>query len=694
VIRKRLAFVALVLLAGAVAWLAWGPSTPPPSPTVPATRVQPRDAGPLTAAAPLHPIETPSSEPSAPPPAAASPPAPRPATSFGRWRLVGTVAEPDGRPVDGASLRAFLEFDRRFDALGVARSGPDGSYAIDVSALAGRTFGNRDLHRILVRADAPRHGPTELEVALPQIDSSDRDEDVRGDVMLSPGAAVRGRLVDGDGKPPATGLVELLRTGPSGARGGDGVALGEDVVAGDGHFAIPIAYTGTYRLRAQARGAGVAFAGPLTLDPAADVDVGDLVLEAGPPIEGVVRYAGGGPAAGMGVHAVRQRDGIAGLAARIASTFTDDVSTTDQPVWSDHRGYWPTEDVEGHGGLREGWAATDASGRFRLSGLEPGTYELTVGLRAGELHHTGERDVRITIVRERWCRFRIRVQDEEGRALPRVELTGMPISNGPSDCVVLTSHDADDDGVVTIDLGVGDREGLSLYTDDYATDGPVIEGRDPDRVEDLTLVAKRRSVAARVDSDSGRIRLTILDDDGRRVSGIHGSLRRFGSQERVPVTTDGGDVTVAVPPGGWCLDAEVGDEPFDTYFPIQYGCINVGAGQEIPVERRAARGGRVRVTVSIPADSRERELIVTRLELASEKSIEYEWPFQSFWDPDARAWRPLSLLRPGVPAVLDRVVHAGARELRFAAQSFRPVAIPIVVAPGGTADVTIALEPD
>src|SRR5262249_54009398 len=161
-------------------------------------------------------------------------------------------------------------------------------------------------------------------------------------------------------------------------------------------------------------------------------------------------------------------------------------------------------------------------------------------------------------------------------------------------------------------------------------------------VEDVTLVAKRRPVAPRVDSGDGRIRLTIIDEDGSRVRGIHGSFRRFGTQERVPIEATGGEVSVALPPGGWSVDSDAGEGPFATYFPIQYGCSNVKPSGVVPVELRAQRGGRVRVTVTIPANSRERELILTRLELASDASADDEWPISGYWDPDARSWRLLS----------------------------------------------------
>lgn len=533
----------------------------------------------------------------------------------------------------------------------------------------------RSLCDLTIRAEAKGFVPAVSDLASLPPTGADRAT-IPLDARLEVGACVRGRMVDASGQGVAHGLVELVRVGPVGLSDEPhrkGTVVGNDVTELDGSFAIEIERPGTYRLRAQATDVGLGSSHLISLPVPKDVDVSDIVLGAGDSIEGLVRFADGSAAEGVFVKAT--------------STIAERAKTENR------NGYGLARQVDDAGGLDEAFVATDAQGRFRLSGLATGLYSVRVGYDIFENHRTGERELAFTIG-DRWCWFHVHIRDESGRPLPGASVGYIPISPD-ADCTEVVEASAD--GVVQIAVDRETRMRVSVSGEGFTSEGIILEAKERRFAEDVDLVLHRQdALPGPVDACKGHVRLSVRGEHGERVSDVHGTARETTSGRHVSFALHPEDEGL-LPPlecGVWQIWGEAGSTPSEMFFPIDWGSATVDSDGETSLSQVAATGGRVRLIVTIPPESRERELIVTRLrpELADRNS--WAGTFERFWDAERGAWQPISRLQSGVPCVLDLVLKSGTYDLAFAADRFREVEVPFGIDAGRTTDVAILLQPE
>ncbi len=233
--------------------------------------------------------------------------------------ISGTVRDESGKPLKGAVVRAMPEGlgPGMFPLPSAERTDAGGRFA-----LAGLVAGG-----YVVMA---REGTRAPAVAAVKVEESG---DATADLTLAEGGFVTGRLVDSEGKPVA-GRVRLAAL--------DGTTLPmflQDVVVAqagaDGRFGLGPAPPGELVLQATAAGLAPREVETAAGNRARGTDLGDVVLEAGPVIRGVVQDRQGAPIPGATVRA-----------------FTRSASL-------------PAE------------AESDEAGAFVLAGLKPGTLELS-----------------------------------------------------------------------------------------------------------------------------------------------------------------------------------------------------------------------------------------------------------------------------------------------------------------------------
>jgi protocatechuate 3,4-dioxygenase beta subunit len=269
----------------------------------------------------------------------------------------GVVLTADGAPALGVQVLA------RGDGRGVATTGAGGEFRIALRAPG----------PVTLVAHHSVYGAGELSLEAPAADVQ---------LRLSPLGSLRARLVDRAHRPIAGGTATAFRE-PGGLRD----ALSSDSPSReDGVIALAGLSPGTYRVRFTADGFQGAERPGVAVPKTGEVDLGDVELEAGLEIQGVVLQDDGSPAAGAFVHARakgrREADGV----------------------------------------------AAGGDGTFALRGLKAGGYTVSAFLdkSSGEvLASAGDRGVVLRL--QGPSRLRGRVVDEEGRGLTRFAVDGEPL---------------------------------------------------------------------------------------------------------------------------------------------------------------------------------------------------------------------------------------------------------------------------
>lgn len=237
-------------------------------------------------------------------------------------RLEGRVVDGEGEPVVRARLEARLqggEGSSHPDSQPITVSGEDGSYVLQGLETA--------QYKIIV--ESPTHGRTDAVAAIfPGTN--------RLDIVFERGVEVTGRAVDESGA-PVPGAAVVLAALPSGR--------GFDTVSGkDGTFRFPAVRDGLFRLTGQARG----------------------FAEAAAP--GEVQVAG---------------QPLRGLELR----FTRGVTLTGRLLGlspAELRGAWVEAYSAGEEGFQtSGQGAPDSQGRYSLSGLTPGEWDVVATAGSG-----------------------------------------------------------------------------------------------------------------------------------------------------------------------------------------------------------------------------------------------------------------------------------------------------------------------
>jgi hypothetical protein len=191
---------------------------------------------------------------------------------------------------------------------------------------------------------------------------------------------------------------------------------------------------------------------------------------------------------------------------------------------------------------------SDAAGRFRIAGLEPGTWEVEIaavgGVRSGlrepvrvTLEPGGNVDVG-DLMPEPAGRVVATVRDPDGDAVPGAQVTldtslghstfdGFELPPTPADAVT------DSEGVVRFDAPVGRQVGLTVEADGFAT------------TEVAVTVAADRDTAVEVTLSRGGTLIVSVVDGGRPVAARVGYSGAGGISD---ATTDAQTGTVTIAP--------------------------------------------------------------------------------------------------------------------------------------------------
>ncbi|MBZ0135590.1 MAG: carboxypeptidase-like regulatory domain-containing protein [Planctomycetes bacterium] len=131
-----------------------------------------------------------------------------------------------------------------------------------------------------------------------------------GEIPLLRSASVVGRIVDASGTPVADANVQLVKNQQWGAWASAEATTGED-----GRFEMTGVEPGTYTVKAVAGGHGVFKKEGVTMEAAAQTDLGDLVLGRGLEVSGVVVDGGNKPIEGatVGLQEISEGFGWVGL---------------------------------------------------------------------------------------------------------------------------------------------------------------------------------------------------------------------------------------------------------------------------------------------------------------------------------------------------------------------------------------------
>ena len=284
--------------------------------------------------------------------------------------IVGRVTLPDGKPAARAAVRAEIEMG--FVPVRAASADASGRYE-----LAGLTPGKYRV--IAVHDDAAIAVLTDVRL--------DQGE-VEADVQLPPPARVTGRLVGPDDRPVEGSIVLGEVDGIASPRTIGALVRG--AAGADGRFVLERVPPGSHALTVSARGLAqrrVALEVPAR---APAVDLGDVVLEAGPRLAGRVTDKAGAPIADAVVRA-----------------------------FSDARPMTPGRMLEG---------TTDADGAFALGGATAGRYSLSVSA-PGHARYSEEVDAPrddLRAVLGAVGTVAGSVEDAAGRAVTAFDVIAMP----------------------------------------------------------------------------------------------------------------------------------------------------------------------------------------------------------------------------------------------------------------------------
>lgn len=385
----------LLVLAALLAGLAlWFVSTRPEPPAPAPPRPQLHDPAPGEQPHDPLPVSDPGRRDPRPPELEPVRPA-----DLSRPHLAGRVSAVGGAPVAGARLQATLTVDGERRAQGRTGSAGDGAFALEIPDWSALDAREREGARGELQVSAEGMQPQTLPFKLVRTIGASVDA-ARLEVVLLPGHALRGRLLDPDGRPVAG--AELALVARVNTPGGANQAL-RSVQArssADGRFDLGFASSSTMELFAHADNVGVLHR-ELALEAGSDRDLGDLTLVGPARLEGEVHFPDGKPAPDLELWAVPEAVAMQPTALALCALEAFEHELAGLGLFSTH-------------------ARTDELGRFALRGLAPGRYmlrsprpEVVLEPRIGYYQASTE-NIRLEI---QSARLRVRALDANGRVL-------------------------------------------------------------------------------------------------------------------------------------------------------------------------------------------------------------------------------------------------------------------------------------
>ena len=516
--------------------------------------------------------------------------------------VTGTVVDEQGHPVAGALVRILpvsYDKDREWPRVWTRATGDfrfGGQIALGVGQIAVRQ---------------PGFAPASLSpVPLPS-------SGLR--IVLRRGTTATGRVVDEAGRPAAGAVVELVRSNEE--------SLGRAAVMEDGSFSLPHLPPGHAELRIERPGAAPFRRRQIDVPDALDVpdggtfDLGRILAPAGATLSGRVTDSGGHPLSGVAVW-LRAGDGgewgrepatttgadgafaVAGLPPNeelevdlchegllpdlesLPTVPPEPLDLTLRPalrldgtvVYSDGepvrdayllaRPVDETEHIETYRPCATGEKTdpTDAEGRFTLTPLEAGSYELTVSVEGFQRRQPWKTAVvpgpdSLRIVLERGATLTGRVTDPQGQPVPGAWMT----ANGPESDTVSALTEADGSYRLT---GIETGSVLVAVTHQgFEETKQTTDIADGETVLDLVLLPKAPDAAAEEEGNAedkteavltGHIRgLEPTELAWAQIAVAHAPGADFANQGTV--AEDGTYRIESLRPGDWNIRVRAGD---------------------------------------------------------------------------------------------------------------------------------------
>jgi len=328
--------------------------------------------------------------------------------------ITGVVTGTDGKPVAGVVVGVVERTRGGVRSLGQARTDDSGTYLLPVTLddFARRDFPTSSEWYDLIRADAESEGPmtsAELAALHKHVERLERDFSHVGELVVSVEDALGFRAETSFRAKSGERLrrvdLRILREYRFSGEVLDGLtgapfanvmlfdAERELVARTDadaaGEFELPIPPAGRFELHARAGGHGAGGLGGVSLGPDQRSLPQTIALRGDGVLRGRVLYPSGDPVSGLEVHGV-----LESLASR-------------HPELPLHPTPADLLEEEREGGLALSSSWTDEAGRFRMVGMQPGSFQLLFvdgesGVDPSGVFRTGpDNDIRLKASRVR-----------------------------------------------------------------------------------------------------------------------------------------------------------------------------------------------------------------------------------------------------------------------------------------------------
>jgi len=570
--------------------------------------------------------------------------------------------------------------------LAAGASDESGEFALATQALSDELLA--DARRIDVELTARAVGFQPLRERRPLADLLARAEPEgwTWTVVLIAGQALRGRVVDAQGRPVPGAALELSVPSSRAGRALERPAA-EALSGADGRFELGYASTSRARVTARAINVGQCLRDGLELTATRSLDLGDLVLQGPGFLAGQLSLADGSPVAGFELWAVPA-----------------ELGPRDAPA----RALAQARERETGQGLSWTQVSTDAEGRFRLAGLAPGEYRC-LARRAGALLEPAEivravpaEDLRLVLRGARLC---VTVLDETGQPRPRVPVScarwqGEDGGEGPAPARAST----DEQGRAYFELESGGSFRLQA-------------GRGAAFAEELVTLGSERAAHEHTlllaSAPTGYLRLFVSGREGATVARWRASLISATTRQRIAAWSDvepAADGRLGpLPPGRYRAEVVPLGAETEGWLARETGEFDVPTRGSADVELVLERGAALELQLVLAgpppdgfefrpaADARPDQITLARRRHALERGAR-----AVLIAPDGRREPLFFEVEPGAPLEATLLPGASARvqgwrtpgpwRLRLEAEGFEPVERELTLAAGERTRVQLELR--